>query len=489
MNSKIDISNIKLDAGISTNESNLSAEGIDTSVVLSSHINSDVTNIPTSLQSDSVTLKNTVDGTGTPIVTNNHEDLLGRYKDNQHPISAISGLESELLKLSNAINGASDSRVVDISNEYYRSTSSAKLEGGSWSSSSPGWSSGVYIWSRIKYTYESGIIKYSSPVCYTGSAGKTGSDGKTSYVHFAYANSSDGVKDFSTTNDGSIEYLYLGKYSDFNIETSIDPNKYSWSLIRGESGKGIKSSTPIYYCTDKYTEVNDSDGNVIIVPTLPSKPNYHVGKPENQYNAWTTDIPPWTNVFQYYFTSYETVYDDDTYEWADPVLNAALQIANKLASEAKTKVDDNSFIIQEIDDRMAIFENDLKKIESNNADDKSELSTKIEELRDEFDKLNDSFNKYVKNDTLKYISYDDSTGLLIGSNLGSDSESPYKIKLDDSSIDFIDGDKEIIKIQNGKCLMDSMEILNHLDIGNFRFNVKSDGGASLVWVDSEGGTS
>lgn len=59
-------------------------------------------------------------------------------------------------------------------------------------------------------------------------------DVKTSYLHIAYANSSDGVTGFSTTD--STNKLYIGQYTDFVKADSTDPKKYSWTKIKGETG-------------------------------------------------------------------------------------------------------------------------------------------------------------------------------------------------------------------------------------------------------------
>lgn len=78
-----------------------------------------------------------------------------------------------------------------------------------------------------------------------GIPGVAGSDGKTSYLHIAYANSSDGSSGFSTTD--SANKLYIGQYTDFTQSDSTDYKKYSWSKIKGETGakgdKGDKGDT------------------------------------------------------------------------------------------------------------------------------------------------------------------------------------------------------------------------------------------------------
>lgn len=67
-----------------------------------------------------------------------------------------------------------------------------------------------------------------------GIAGTNGTDGKTYYLHIAYANSADGRTGFSVS-DGTNK-LYIGQYTDTTKADSTDPTKYTWSKIKGDPG-------------------------------------------------------------------------------------------------------------------------------------------------------------------------------------------------------------------------------------------------------------
>lgn len=67
-----------------------------------------------------------------------------------------------------------------------------------------------------------------------GIAGTNGADGKTSYLHIAYANSADGQNGFSVSD--ATNKLYIGQYTDFTQADSTDPTKYSWTKIKGDQG-------------------------------------------------------------------------------------------------------------------------------------------------------------------------------------------------------------------------------------------------------------
>lgn len=86
-----------------------------------------------------------------------------------------------------------------------------------------------YTWSKIKG--EDGR---------QGVPGAKGSDGRTSYLHTAYANSATGDRDFSTTNSTNKEYI--GTYTDFEINDSNDYRRYKWIKIKGENGHTLTAN-------------------------------------------------------------------------------------------------------------------------------------------------------------------------------------------------------------------------------------------------------
>ena len=130
-----------------------------------------------------------------------------------------------------------------------------------------------------------------------GMKGEKGDDGKTSYVHIAYSNSSDGGVDFSTTDPTN--RAYTGYYTDFEMIDSTDPSKYEWQRTKGDSGKdGVAGkdgvglqSTSITYASHTNASTPPSTGWQAQVPTVPA----------GQY-LWTKTV--WT----YTDTSSETGY-------------------------------------------------------------------------------------------------------------------------------------------------------------------------------------
>ena len=69
-----------------------------------------------------------------------------------------------------------------------------------------------------------------------GIPGKAGADGRTPYIHFAYADSADGRTGFNLTQDGNKRYL--GVCTNFDRTDSTNPADYSWNDTAGSVSVG-----------------------------------------------------------------------------------------------------------------------------------------------------------------------------------------------------------------------------------------------------------
>ena len=104
-----------------------------------------------------------------------------------------------------------------------------------------------------------------------GIPGPKGADGKTQYTHIAYANSADGVTDFSTSDSNR---AYIGMYVDFNVNDSTTPSDYSWTLVKGADGTqgtpgkaGTDGKTPYFHTAWSYS-ADGKDGFTTTYPNL-----------------------------------------------------------------------------------------------------------------------------------------------------------------------------------------------------------------------------
>ncbi|WP_348618585.1 hypothetical protein [Lactococcus lactis] len=104
-----------------------------------------------------------------------------------------------------------------------------------------------------------------------GIPGPKGADGKTQYTHIAYANSANGVTDFSTSDSNR---NYIGMYVDFNVNDSTTPSDYSWTLVKGADGTqgtpgkpGADGKTPYFHTAWSYS-TDGTDGFTTVYPNL-----------------------------------------------------------------------------------------------------------------------------------------------------------------------------------------------------------------------------
>ena len=100
-----------------------------------------------------------------------------------------------------------------------------------------------------------------------GIPGKAGADGRTPYVHFAYADSADGRTGFSLTQDGNKRYL--GVCTNFDRTDSTNPADYSWNDMTGSVSVGgenliINSAFPENIDGWGFWEASQSNANLSI---------------------------------------------------------------------------------------------------------------------------------------------------------------------------------------------------------------------------------
>ena len=136
--------------------------------------------------------------------------------------------------------GDTGTGVSNVDVQYYKSTSSTSLAGGSWSTTNPGWENGKYIWSKTVVTYTDGTTEESTPVCITGAKGSTGATGATG------AAGADGA-------DGKGVKSIVEQYYKSTSATSLSGGSWSATYPGWENGKYIWTRSIITYTDDTTT--------------------------------------------------------------------------------------------------------------------------------------------------------------------------------------------------------------------------------------------
>lgn len=135
-----------------------------------------------------------------------------------------------------------------------------------------------------------------------GIPGMNGTDGKTYYLHIAYANSADGRTGFSVS-DGTNK-LYIGQYTDTVKEDSTDPTKYTWSKIKGDPGADGKPGRT-YIIEPSCSVLKRSADNTISPNFLEFNAYYRDGDSATRYTykgrfviEETADGNTWTTIYR-----------------------------------------------------------------------------------------------------------------------------------------------------------------------------------------------
>ncbi|MCO4545392.1 hypothetical protein Si092_01298 [Streptococcus infantarius subsp. infantarius] len=163
-----------------------------------------------------------------------------------------------------------------------------------------------YLWKFEYIYYSDGSVEVTQPVNLS-IAGADGTNGQTSYVHFAFAdNATGGGFNLTTPKD------YMGWYADFNEAASTDPTKYRWSKWKGDQGlpgkPGADGKTSYFHMA----YASSADG----------KTGFSFTDTKQQYQGYYTD-----------FTQANST-DPTKYTWVDRTANVQVGGVNLLTNNS-----------------------------------------------------------------------------------------------------------------------------------------------------------
>lgn len=154
----------------------------------------------------------------------------------------------------NGSDGEDGRGISSIIEQYYLSTSSNSLVGGSWSTTPPTWENGKYIWTRSVITYTDNTSTTTSPICSTGSTGATGigvkSVAEQYYLSTSYSTPTGGSWQTSVPAWQDGKYIWTRSIITYTNNTYTETNPVCVTGGKGPSGndgKGVKSVDVLYY--------------------------------------------------------------------------------------------------------------------------------------------------------------------------------------------------------------------------------------------------
>ncbi|HHT7795479.1 TPA: hypothetical protein ACT2H1_001042 [Streptococcus suis] len=132
-----------------------------------------------------------------------------------------------------------------------------------------------------------------------GKPGLAGADGRTPFIHTAWADSADGSQGFNTTvSTGKAYFGTCTTYSDTN-PTGADPTdyrRYNWSKTKGDAGRGIVNTTHYFLAT--------AQGSGVTAST----------------SGWTTTAQYTSESKKYLWNYTVTEYSDNTSQTSIPII-------------------------------------------------------------------------------------------------------------------------------------------------------------------------
>ena len=232
--------------------------------------------------------------------------------DESSPVCLTGSTGSTGASGSDGSDGNDGVGISTIVEQYYQSSSSSNLSGGSWSNSYPGWVDGKYIWTRSVITYTNGKTTTTSAVCVTGSKGATGAQGEkgdtgeagkgiTSVVEYYAVSSSNSTapSSWSTTVQtmtSTDKYLWNYEVITYTDSSTSETKKRVIGAYgntgdtgaTGATGRGISSITEYYLVSDSSSGVTTST------------------------SGWSTDISTTTTTNKYLWNYEKITYTDNT---------------------------------------------------------------------------------------------------------------------------------------------------------------------------------
>lgn len=134
-------------------------------------------------------------------------------------------------KGTDGVSGEDGISVTSVDVEYAQNSSPTVAPTSGWTTTSPTWQNGKYIWSRTKTVLSTGKITYTNAVCIAGAKGDTGSAGK-------------GVKSI-------VEQYYLS-----TSQTALSGGSWSTTVPTWQQGKYIWTRSVITYTDNTTTTTN-----------------------------------------------------------------------------------------------------------------------------------------------------------------------------------------------------------------------------------------
>lgn len=186
--------------------------------------------------------------------------------------------------------------IKDVDVLFYLSSSATSLIGGSWSTTSPTWVNGKYIWSKTKIIYTNTTTWESDPTCISGGKGENGLGIKSVIEEYYLSTSSSSLigGSWSTSTPAWVngKYIWTRTVITYTDSSSTTTDAICVTGAKGDTGIGVKSVSEQYYLSTSYSTTTGG--------------------------SWSTTVPAWKDG-KYIWTRSIITYTDNSYTETNPV--------------------------------------------------------------------------------------------------------------------------------------------------------------------------
>lgn len=419
------------------------------------------------------------------------------------------------------VQEATTETIVGATTEWYLSTSRTELVGGMWSPDEPQVTTGLYVWTRTKWTTLGGEVSYSAAACVTGNDGQPGQNGQdgapgqdgesvgveghvTSYAvsDSGTAPPADGwqstipmaqpgqwlwTRVVVTFSDDSSYTQYSSAYQGENGQQGVQgppgsdgQTLYTWvKYADSATGSGMsdspsgKSYIGIAYNRTSATEGSDpSDYTWSLIKGADGRSIEDVdvefylsdSKTAQTGGSWSTTQPQW-EAGTYLWTRTVITYDDGSVERTTPQVDTSWEAASDVEDSLSGQIGDIQQTVTTTTERVTSLEQTADGWDF-------QFETITEEVTNLGDQV--STNYYEQ---LKYIRFVDGE-IWLGRDPDA-GQDDFKVVISNERIRFLQNGLEVAYLSNSKLYVTSAEILSDMQLGAFAFFPRQNGSLSF----------
>lgn len=315
-------------------------------------------------------------------------------------------------------------------------------------------------------------------------------DGNSSHIHIAYANSAEGSKDFSTSwFDGA---MYFGVYTDDKETPSETYTDYKWTRIKGEQGiQGPKGATGD---TGPQGPRGPAGADGISVTSVVIQYYLSTSSTSMTGGSWSADYPKW-EPNKWVWIRQETTLSDGTKKYSDGKLWSNLNELYELETSNSAEIINTNDSIKSTVEQVNTYHSELSDAIKSNTDALDAFKANVSgtyatksEIAQTSQSIQASIKKAISDSTYQTVSSIklDEDGLHVGT-----SNTQTESKIDGSGLIVLDADGNILmNVTTTQSMIQNLKVTENVQFGAHQIQAydgeEADGstvvGTALLWI-------